>query len=81
MHHSSRTDGRPHVIKMMHWKQTLRSMRFVFDSLKSNWQHILYEPAEDRQVGVINADIAAWFKHFFHESVKQRKLALQIPFS
>jgi hypothetical protein len=69
------------VIKLMRQKQTTRSVRFVFDSFKANWQHVLYEPAEDAQVRVINADIAAWFNHFFRERVRQQRLALQIPYS
>jgi hypothetical protein len=69
------------VIKLMRRRQALRALRPALNAFKANWWQIQFAPTDEPMVDAINADICAWFKHFFRESVRQRQLALQIPYS
>jgi hypothetical protein len=72
------------VIKLMRRRQVLRSMRFGFVMLKRNWKHMFVEGGEEgegHEIEIINNDIAAWFKHFFRERIRQNQLIQNIPYS
>jgi hypothetical protein len=69
------------VLKLMQDKQTLRTNRWAFDGIVMNWKKTLFESHEPQQIATINADIAAWMKHFFRERARQRQLLKKIPYS
>jgi hypothetical protein len=69
------------VMDLMQAKQALRSYRIVLDAFVLQRRQGVYQLREPEQIAKINADIAAWMRHFFRERARQEQMLKKIPYS
>lgn len=69
------------VMRLMRKKQHLKLYRKVLDGFKANATKKPLELTRCKEVDEINANISAWFRHFFRERVHQQAIINSVPLS
>jgi hypothetical protein len=68
------------VLQLMRKKQNMRAERMVFAAFKANWKKVPLRTDQESEEK-IDADIGAWFRHFFRERARLQRLVKKMPIS